>query len=50
MLSAPQVMGPLKPDEAFIGEDFTLLEKFTSRVSADKIAEKLKALGRDDDT
>ena len=44
-----QVLGPFKADEAFISEDFTLLEKYTNRVSGEKIAEKLAGLGKNDD-
>lgn len=38
-------MGPLKPDETFLLEDFVLLEKYMTQVSAEKVKSKVKAMG-----
>lgn len=40
-------MGPLADDEPFITEDFTLLEKYTSKVFVDKLLDKANALNLD---
>jgi hypothetical protein len=44
-----QVIGPLKPGELFIEEDFTLLEKFLMSSSTGKIEKKIKNVEVDPD-
>ena len=40
-------MGPFGDNEPFITEDFSLLEKYTSKVFVDKMLDKVKALNLD---
>ena len=39
-----QVLGPLKPDEEFLQEDFNLLEKYIYQSSAEKIEKEVEKL------
>ena len=39
-----QIIGPLKDGESFIQQDFSLLDKFMAKTSAEKIEEKLKPM------
>ena len=42
-----QVIGPFDADEAFINEDFALLEQYTLQTSASEVEAKIKSLGLD---
>ncbi|KAF7287176.1 hypothetical protein GWI33_002543 [Rhynchophorus ferrugineus] len=45
-----RVLGPLDDDESFTGEDFSLLERFTSATYLDKINKVIQAADDEEDT
>lgn len=45
-----RVLGPLSDNESFTGEDFSLLERFTSATYLDKINKAIQATDDDEDS
>ena len=43
------MIGPLNENEAFIGDDFSLLEKFTLTSTAGRVEQKVKPIQMDGD-